>query len=165
MSLNHLSTWNRVTSSIIWSTNLLFFVLISIYSMFTNILTLNYMSSFLIIKLNLFENFSCIWQWWQYRVKYSISRESTSCLARSSIWYSRRVEKWSKQRCKRRNFISIRKHGFSSRKSTIRIWIEIFKVKRHAHIVWSSNINHSSYRFEQCQQMSSESTRLWDYWN
>ncbi len=131
-SFNHRFVWNLVTSSTICNTGLLSLSsLISIYSIFTNMLKLNCMSSSLMIKLNLLEDFSCIWQWWQYLVRCSIKRWLTSsCLARSSIWYKRRVERWSKRRCKRRNSTSIKKHGFSFRESTIRLWIEIFQSKK-----------------------------------
>jgi hypothetical protein len=40
-------------------------------------------------------------------MRYSIARDSISCLDRSSISYRRRAEKWPNRRCRRRNSISI----------------------------------------------------------
>jgi hypothetical protein len=85
--------------------------------------------SFFNVKLNRFENFSWIWQWWQYLMKYSIVWEFISWLNRSRIVYKRRVEKWSKRREKRRNSISIKKQEFWSKDFAINDCAELFQKK------------------------------------
>ncbi len=127
--LSHLSTWKRIASFTKCKTSLFSSSgLISIYKMFINILKLNSESEFLIEKLNRSENFSCIWQWWQYLFRCSMTRDSTlSWSDRVRISYRRRAEKWSNRRCRRRNSISINRHEFSSMNSTISEYVEIFQ--------------------------------------
>jgi hypothetical protein len=89
-------------------------ILISMYKMIINMLKLNSTFIFLIEKLKRLENLSCIWQWWQYLFRCSMTRDSTlSCFDRVRISYKQRVERWSKRRWRRRSSISINKHEFS----------------------------------------------------
>jgi hypothetical protein len=95
-------------------------------------LKLNSRSSF-IVKLNRFEDFSWIWQWWQYLMRYSIAWEFISWSNRSRIACKRRVERWSKRRWRRRNSISMKKQEFWSKDFAISDCAEIFQ-RRNA---WS----------------------------
>jgi hypothetical protein len=128
MFLNHLFAWKRIASFMKCKTDLL-----SMYRMFTNMLKLNSRSSF-IEKLNRSEDFSCIWQWWQYLLRCSMTRDSTlSWSDRIKISYKRRAERWSNRRCRRRNSISIKRHEFSSINSAISEYVKIF----HRRNAWS----------------------------
>jgi hypothetical protein len=89
--------------------------------------------SFFSVKLNRLENFSWIWQWWQYVMKYSIARKFILWSDRSKIVYKRLIEKWSKRRWKRHNSISIKKQEFWSRNFVINDCAEMFQ-RRNA---WS----------------------------
>jgi hypothetical protein len=89
--------------------------------------------SFFSVKLNRFEDFSWIWQWWQYLIKYSIAREFISWSDRSRIACRRQIERWSKRRWRRCNSISIRKQKFWSRDFAINDCAEMFQ-RRNA---WS----------------------------
>jgi hypothetical protein len=135
MFFNHRSIWKRVASFIKCSTSLFSSSsLISMYKMFINMLKLNSEAEFLIEKLNRSRDFSCNWQWWQYLLRCSMTRDSTlSCSDRVRISYKRRAEKWSKRRCRRRSSISINKHEFSSMNSTISEYVKIF----HRRNAWS----------------------------
>jgi hypothetical protein len=85
------------------------------------------------VKLNRLEDFSWIWQWWQYLMKYSIAWKFISWSNRSRIVCKRRIEKWSKRWWKRRNSISIKKQEFWSKDFVINDCTETFQ-KRNA---WS----------------------------
>jgi hypothetical protein len=85
--------------------------------------------SFFNSKLNRLENFSWIWQWWQYLMRYSIVREFISWSNRSRIVCRRWIEKWSKRRSKRRNSISIKKQKFWSKDFAINDCAKMFQKK------------------------------------
>jgi hypothetical protein len=89
--------------------------------------------SFFNVKLNRFENFSWIWQWWQNLIKYSIAWKFISWSNRSRIACKRRVEEWSNRRWKRRNSISMKKQKFWSSDSVINDCAKMFQ-RRNA---WS----------------------------
>jgi hypothetical protein len=89
--------------------------------------------SFFNVKLNRFEDFSWIWQWWQHLMKCSIAREFISWSDRSRIACRRRIEEWSKREWKRRNSISIKKQQFWSKVFAINDCAERFQ-RRNA---WS----------------------------
>ncbi len=133
MSLSHRPIWNRIASFTMCNTNLFSFAFASMYKMFINMLKLNSTSASLIEKLNRSRDFSCIWQWWQYLLSWSIARDSMIWPDRIRISYKRRVEKWSKRRCRRCNSISINRHEFSSMNSTISEYVKIF----HRRNAWS----------------------------
>jgi hypothetical protein len=135
MSFNHLSAWNRVISFIRCKTSLFSFSnLISMYKMFISMLKLNSKFESFIEKLNRSEDFSCIWQWWQYLLRCSMTRDSTlSWFDRVKISYRQRAEEWWNRRWRRRSAISISRHKCSSIDSAISKYVEIFH-KRNA---WS----------------------------
>jgi hypothetical protein len=133
MFFNHRSTWKRIASFIRCSTDLFSFDFASMYKIFTSMLKLNSASS-LIEKLNRSGDFSCNWQWWQYLLRCSMTRDSTlSWSDRVRISYKQRVEEWSKRRWRRRSSTSINRHEFSSMDSAISEYVKIF----HRRNAWS----------------------------